>query len=56
MHEYHRAGARELPPHVFGVAASAHSSLLLDAADQAVLISGESGAGKTEAKQPLARL
>ena len=49
MHDYHRPGNRQLPPHVFAVAAAAHKSMSLNNADQAVLISGESGAGKTEA-------
>jgi len=47
--QYHRPGNRQLSPHVYQIAAAAHNSLLLDNADQAVLISGESGAGKTEA-------
>jgi myosin heavy subunit len=36
------------PPHVFSVGAVALEKMLMDDADQAVLISGESGAGKTE--------
>lgn len=38
----------DLPPHIFGVGADALKGLKLGGASQAVLISGESGAGKTE--------
>ena len=49
MKEYHRPGNKRMAPHVFQVAAAAHKAMALDNADQAILISGESGAGKTEA-------
>ena len=38
----------ELPPHVYAVAASAHMGLMQNSMSQSVIISGESGAGKTE--------
>ena len=37
------------PPHVFGVAVDAYTAMMAARADQTVVISGESGAGKSEA-------
>lgn len=36
-------------PHLFSVGAAAHSAMLHEARNQSIIISGESGAGKTEA-------
>ena len=36
------------PPHIFKLAARAFSELQLDRRSQAILVLGESGAGKTE--------
>ena len=41
----------KLPPHIFALAERAFSAMLGTGAPQAIVISGESGAGKTEGKR-----
>ena len=38
----------EMPPHIFSIADNAYSDMLQDRENQSILITGESGAGKTE--------
>ena len=41
----------ELPAHVYGVAEAAYRSMKIQQLDQCILITGESGSGKTEASK-----
>jgi len=53
MQRYFGRQKFELAPHVFGSAEDAFRKLMTTGKDQCVLISGESGAGKTEAAKKL---
>jgi myosin heavy subunit len=48
VRSYRKAPMHELPPHIFAIAHAAHSQMISRSKSQVVVISGESGAGKTE--------
>lgn len=53
VEEYQNVNFYELPPHIFAIADTAFHSMREERRDQCILISGESGAGKTEASKKL---
>ncbi|GAM28278.1 hypothetical protein SAMD00019534_114540 [Acytostelium subglobosum LB1] len=53
LHEYEGKSRIELPPHVYGVAEQTYRSMINEKENQCVIISGESGAGKTEAAKKI---
>lgn len=48
MKKYSASKKYELNPHIYAVANDAYSSMLINRKNQSILITGESGAGKTE--------
>ena len=44
---FHGGRREDMPPHIFAVAQQAYTSLLTDHTDQAIVLLGPSGAGKT---------
>mmetsp|Transcript_16018 Transcript_16018/g.18722 ORF Transcript_16018/g.18722 Transcript_16018/m.18722 type:complete len:1812 (+) Transcript_16018:270-5705(+) len=49
MDEYIEKGSSRMPPHVYGVSDDAFNAMIDFKANQSCIVSGESGAGKTEA-------
>ena len=50
---YHGSAAHEHPPHIYALAETMFQNMLIDEESQCVIISGESGAGKTESSKLL---
>jgi len=51
LRDYRAKYPYELPPHIFAIAESAYRGIITDRKSQAIIITGESGAGKTEASK-----
>lgn len=48
LHKFHAASDDRLPPHIFAIAENTHRNLIANKRNQLILVTGESGAGKTE--------
>ncbi len=48
LHSYRRKKIDAIPPHVFGISEAAFANLQENRRDQTILVSGDSGSGKTE--------
>lgn len=55
MEQYKGAAFGELSPHLFAVADTCYRAMINDQGSQSILVSGESGAGKTETTKMLMR-
>jgi ABC-type microcin C transport system duplicated ATPase subunit YejF len=55
MEQYKDATFGELSPHLFAIADACYRALINDHGSQSILVSGESGAGKTETTKMLMR-
>ncbi|XP_012269556.2 unconventional myosin IC [Athalia rosae] len=53
IHDYQKIHFFEAPPHIFALADTAYRSLTEENREQCILISGESGSGKTEASKKI---
>ncbi|CAB4007704.1 unconventional myosin-Ic-like isoform X1 [Paramuricea clavata] len=53
IEQYRGVNLYELPPHVYAISDAAYHSMKEERIDQCVLISGESGSGKTEASKKI---
>ena len=53
MRYYERKQRIDVPPHIFATAEEAYRTMIQEEDNQCVIISGESGAGKTEASKQI---
>ena len=53
--KYRKTAGQNVPPHLFAIADAAYTQMLTTQASQSIIVSGESGAGKTEATKRILR-